>query len=237
MFGWVLSCLIPSPNPPPWQSLVSNAFISVLRGAWRILDGVLCLAEFQFVWYLHQLLQREGITHDNFMSPIAVFLMLQDALRLFVWLRSIPFDTFIKPCCVKVSPMTILWVKSRSYWCFWMHRTYSTAVCCQRCSTLHYITLHCIALHCTTLHYIALHYITLHCITLHCITLNCIPLHCIALHYITLHYITLHYITLHCTAFHCIALHYIALHCIALHYIALQCITLHCIALHSIALH
>ena len=118
---------------------LSQCFI-VLRGAWRVLE---C-----YVWYLHQLLQREGIARDSFMSLSAFFWILQDAWRLldcYVWLRSIPFDPFTKSCGVKVSLMTILCVQSCSYWCF-MHSMHSIA------GRKHYIAYHCIA----KLHYIAL---------------------------------------------------------------------------------
>ena len=83
--------------------------------------GMLCLAEFRFVWYLHQLLQLEGYgaTHDNFMifyvSNMAFFLILLRIHGVYwtVMFGCIP-SHLIPSCGVKVSPLTILCVKSCS---------------------------------------------------------------------------------------------------------------------------
>ena len=89
------------------------AFILVLRDAWCILEcyvwpsstsfdtisngvllnatgcvafiGLLCLAAFHPAWYLHQILQCEGITHDHFMCQIAFVFLLLQAWHVFDW--------------------------------------------------------------------------------------------------------------------------------------------------------
>ena len=91
-------------------------------------------------------------------------------LELYSWLSSSSFGTCTNSFSVKVSshlipsadlalrrhtvsPMIMLCARSSSYWCFWMHSMYSTAV-------LVNITLHYFALHCITMHYNALHCLT-----------------------------------------------------------------------------
>ena len=83
MFGWVPVRLMPSPTLAacryhPWQTFVSNGIYLSAVGCMACI-GVLCLAEFLLVWYLHQILRRrEGITFDHFISQIA-FILLLDA--------------------------------------------------------------------------------------------------------------------------------------------------------------
>ena len=102
--------------------------------------GALCLAGFQFAWYLHQLLQCEGITHDKFMYPMAFFLMLQDVWRLlecYVWLV---------PSRLMPSPNPAAW-KYHSWPFYVSNRVHSGASGCIACirllclSTLHGIAL------------------------------------------------------------------------------------------------
>ena len=77
----------------------------------------------------------------QFMSPISngVLLNASGCVAPIVLLCLAAFHPFTKSCSVKVSPMTILCVKSCSYWCFWMHSMYSIAAVCQHYIALHYI--------------------------------------------------------------------------------------------------
>ena len=122
-----------------YQSFVSNGIYLNASGCMAPI-GLLCLGAFHPAWYLHQLLQREGITHDYFMCQIAFILVLLDAYHVF-------------DCCVCQPFVGLHYITLHSQDSQWISYYISASK---------WLFSHCIALHC-----VAFHYITVHCIPLH----------------------------------------------------------------------